>query len=144
MDGAIHDAAGPELLEACRSFPFVAPNIRCPTGQARITKGFRLPARYVIHTVGPVWTGGRSGEAELLAECYKNSLALADEHGIRSIAFPAISCGAFGYPVEEACSIAVESIDRALTSESNIESVLLMAFEEHLAEVLSDALTNRR
>src|ERR1700675_4850583 len=93
-DGAIHSAAGPELLEACRRIPEVRPGVRCPTGDARVTPAFRLPARHVIHTVGPIWRGGRRGESELLASCYRNVLALAGEYGIRTIAFPAISCGA--------------------------------------------------
>src|SRR5688572_3091798 len=91
VDGAIHRAAGPQLLEACRDVPEVRPGVRCPTGEARMTPGFRLPAHYVIHTVGPVWRGGTHGEPGLLASCYRNSLALARQHGIRSIAFPAIS-----------------------------------------------------
>jgi O-acetyl-ADP-ribose deacetylase len=100
VDGAIHRAAGPELVVESRA---LAP---CPTGEARITRGYRLPAKWVIHTVGPVWRGGTHGEAELLAACYRNSLALAAEHGVRTIAFPAISCGIYGYPVGEACAIA--------------------------------------
>lgn len=106
VDGAIHRAAGAALLAACLAFP-AEDGVRCPTGEARITPGFQLPARYVIHTVGPVWQGGNHGEAELLAACYHNSLALAEANGIDTIAFPAISCGVYGYPVAEAAQIAV-------------------------------------
>ncbi|HEY1327252.1 MAG TPA: O-acetyl-ADP-ribose deacetylase [Casimicrobiaceae bacterium] len=101
VDGAIHRAAGPGLREECARLG------GCPTGEARITGGHRLPARYVIHTVGPVWGGGRHGEPQLLAACYRNSLALAAAHGVRSVAFPAISCGVYGYPLDAAVAIAV-------------------------------------
>ncbi len=104
VDGAIHRAAGPGLLDECRGLN------GCPTGEARITDGYRLPAQNVIHTVGPVWHGGNDGEAELLAACYRNSLALAESHEISSIAFPAISTGAYGYPPEDAARIAVETV----------------------------------
>ena len=110
VDGAIHRSAGPRLLEACRALPEVAPGVRCPTGQARITPGFDLPARHVIHTVGPVWRGGRGGEAALLGACHRNSLRLALDDGIGSIAFPAISCGAYGYPPDDAAAVAVSSV----------------------------------
>ena len=121
VDGAIHRAAGPELLEACRRLPEVAPGIRCPTGDARITPGFALPARFVIHTVGPVWRGGSHGEAELLARCHRRSLQLAAAHGLRRVVFPAISCGAYGYPVAEAAAIAVASIRQALQDHEGLE-----------------------
>ncbi len=112
VDGAIHRAAGPALLAACRAIPIVRPGIRCPTGDARITPGFGLPARFVIHTVGPVWNGGGRGEPEMLAACHRNALALAREHALASIAFPAISCGVYGYPPERAALIALLTIDR--------------------------------
>lgn len=107
VDGAIHRAAGPELLEACRKSPETSPGVRCPTGEARITPGFRLPARFVVHTVGPVWRGGSRGEPGLLASCYRNSLELAHRNGCRSVAFPCISTGVYGYPLEPAARIAV-------------------------------------
>lgn len=141
VDGAIHAAAGQDLLEACKRTPLVGAGVRCPTGEARITPGFRLAARFVIHTVGPIWRGGNSGEAELLSACYANALALAKQHQLRSIAFPAISCGAYGFPVEDACTIAVATIARTLRSDAALDKVLLVAFEPHLAEVLERAVS---
>ena len=117
VDGAIHRGAGPELLAACRALPQVRAGVRCPTGDARITPGFRLPAKFVIHTVGPVWQGGIAGEAELLASCYRRSLQLAMENDVRSIAFPAISCGVFGYPIDAAVKVALAEA-RAWVAES--------------------------
>jgi O-acetyl-ADP-ribose deacetylase len=110
VDGAIHRAAGPELLRACRALPELRPGVRCPTGEARITEGYALPARFVIHTVGPVWEGGDSGEAGLLAACYRNCLELARQKGLSTIAFPAISCGVYGYPPDLAARIALREI----------------------------------
>ena len=110
VDGAIHRAAGPALSAACKAIPMLQPFVRCPTGEARITPGFDLPARWIIHAVGPVWSGGREGEPELLASCYRNALRLAAEHGIASVAFPAISCGVFGYPPDQAADIAVRTV----------------------------------
>jgi O-acetyl-ADP-ribose deacetylase (regulator of RNase III) len=110
VDGAIHRAAGRELFVACRAVPEVRPGVRCPTGEARITPGFQLPAKYVVHTVGPVWRGGGFGEPTLLAKCYANSLELAAKHGARTIAFPAISTGVYGYPVAEAARVAYGAV----------------------------------
>ncbi len=134
VDGAIHRAAGPELLEECRTIG------GCPTGEARITRGYRLPAKYVIHTVGPVWRGGTRGEAELLASCYRNSLRLAVEHGVRSIAFPAISCGAYGYPVEQAAEIAVSETARFVTADASIERVIFTCFGTDISDAYERAL----
>jgi len=109
VDGAIHRAAGPALLEACRAVPEVGPGVRCPTGEARITPGFELRARYVIHTVGPVYSGaGR--DAELLASAFRSSIELAMDHSLRSIAFPAISCGVYGYPMQDAAMISTQVV----------------------------------
>ncbi|MFQ5668753.1 MAG: O-acetyl-ADP-ribose deacetylase [Candidatus Binatia bacterium] len=129
VDGAIHRAAGPELLAACRAVPEVRPGVRCPTGEARITPGFALPARHVIHTVGPVWKGGGAGEPALLASCYRNSLALAATHKLRSIAFPAISCGVYGYPAEKAAAIAVREVSDFLAKHDDFDHVLLVALD---------------
>ena len=131
VDGAIHRAAGPDLSTACKAIPMVRPFVRCPTGEARITPGFRLPARWIIHTVGPVWSDGREGEPELLASCYRNTLQLAREYGIGSIAFPAISCGVFGYPPDLAVDIAVRTV-RAHAHDGL--RVVFCAFEPAMAE----------
>ena len=116
VDGAIHDAAGEELFEACLKVPEVRPGVRCPTGEARITPGFKLPTKFVIHTVGPVYRDGQHGEPEKLAACYRNSLALAAENGCTSIAFPCISTGIYGYPKEEAAQIAVREVKEFLAA----------------------------
>lgn len=134
VDGAIHRAAGPELTAHCASLG------GCPTGEARITPGFRLPARYVIHTVGPLWRGGRHGEAALLADCYRNSLKLAAAHGVRTIAFPAISCGIYGYPAEEAMRIAVATCREVQAGQDLPEEILLMAFDQRMNSLLNEIL----
>jgi O-acetyl-ADP-ribose deacetylase (regulator of RNase III) len=144
VDGAIHRAAGPQLLEACRAVPETRPGVRCPTGEVRITPGFMLPSRFVIHTVGPVWRGGRSGEPELLEACHRNALALAEANGVRSIAFPAISCGVFAYPVEEAAAVAVATVSRFLEGGSTVQRVLLVAFQPAVLAAFETALTGRR
>ena len=120
VDGAIHRAAGPDLLEACRRLG------GCPTGDAKAPPGFALPARWVIHTVGPVWRDGSAGEADLLASCYRRSLEVADEIGARSVAFPAISTGVYGYPAEEAATIAVDTV---LSRPTSVELIRLVAFD---------------
>ena len=136
VDGAIHRAAGPGLLEACRSFPEVKPGVRCPTGESRITAAFRLPARHIIHTVGPVWRDGEHGEPELLASCYRSALALATENGCRSIAFPAISTGAYGYPAEAAAQIAATESASFLELAQDFERIILVAYSNESAALL--------
>lgn len=128
VDGAIHHAAGPKLYEACKEVPEISPGIRCPVGEARITPGFDLPAKYVIHTVGPRWKGGSKNEAEFLAECYRNSLQLAAEHHLRSIAFPLISTGAFAFPLLPACKIAVAVCSDHLNTDPLPSEIILVAF----------------
>lgn len=122
VDGAIHRAAGPQLLEECRTLG------GCPTGQARITRGWRLPAKHVIHTVGPVWSGGSRGEPALLASCYRESLALAAAHGVGSIAFPAISCGVYGYPLEAAVRIAVRECTGFVAANDRPAQIIFVCF----------------
>ena len=142
VDGAIHAAAGPELLYACRAVPEARPGVRCPTGEARITNGFRLPARFVVHTVGPVWRGGGTGEPELLAAAYRSSLELAASHGAQSIAFPCISTGAFGFPVPLACEIAVREVAAFLKSHPSMDRALLVAFRHEDADILRRAVAD--
>jgi len=134
VDGAIHRAAGPRLLAECAGLG------GCPTGEARITAGYRLPARHVIHTVGPVWRGGAQGEPELLAACYRNSLELAARHGVRSIAFPAISCGVYGYPVERATQIAVREVRAFIAERDALERVIFACFSEAVLAAYQRAL----
>lgn len=140
VDGAIHRAAGPELLAACRAIAPVRAGVRCPTGEARITPGFALPARCVIHTVGPVWRGGEHGEADLLASCYRASLRLAHEHGIGRIAFPAISCGVYGYPLDQAAVIAVREVCAWLAAQASPRTVLFCCYGAASANACRAAL----
>ncbi|EIK52680.1 appr-1-p processing domain-containing protein [Stutzerimonas stutzeri TS44] len=129
VDGAIHRAAGPQLREYCSTLG------GCAVGEARLTPGFRLPARCIIHTVGPIWQGGAQGEPEQLAACYRNSFALAEQHQLRSIAFPAISCGIYGYPLEPAAEIAVRELCAGLAAAAHVREVLLVAFSAEQDEL---------
>jgi len=138
VDGAIHRAAGPELLEECRTLG------GCPTGQAKITNGYRLPAKWVIHTVGPVWRDGRHGEEELLASCYRNSLALAEQNGARTLAFPSISTGAYGFPMDKAARIAVAQIRTFLEQNSSMEKVVLVCFGKSAFDMHRNAVAEIR
>lgn len=140
VDGAIHRAAGPALLAACRALPEHSPGVRCRTGEAVITPGFNLPARYVIHTVGPVWRGGDRDEALLLARCYRNALALAAEHALCRVALPAISCGVYGYPPEAAAAVAVRSVRESLVQWPSMQ-VTLCARDAAMAAILESALS---
>jgi O-acetyl-ADP-ribose deacetylase (regulator of RNase III) len=133
VDGAIHRAAGPRLLEECRTLG------GCETGQAKITGGHDLPARFVIHAVGPVWQGGESGEPELLASCYRRSLELAAEQGVTTIAFPAISCGVFGYPLDRAARIAVGQVAELLRRNESVTKVYLVCFGSDVLEAYREA-----
>ena len=138
VDGAIHRAAGTGLLTECRNAG------GCKTGQAKITGGYQLPAKYIIHTVGPVWYGGNRGEAQLLASCYQQSLQLAVDNDIKSIAFPAISCGAYRYPIDKACAIAISEVSSFLNESEKIENVVFVCFDKKLERQLSNALTKAR
>ena len=138
VDGAIHRAAGPGLLEECRTLG------GCPTGEARITKGYDLSVEFVIHTVGPIWHGGHQGEDELLAKAYRSSLLLAEENGIKTIAFPAISAGSYGFPMERASKIAVAEIRKFLDKNASIEKVTLVCFSEEARGCYIKALEERR
>jgi O-acetyl-ADP-ribose deacetylase len=134
VDGAIHRAAGPQLLEECRLLG------GCPTGEAKITRGYALPARYVVHTVGPVWHGGNQGEDELLASCYLNSLRLAAEAGLETIAFPSISTGVYRFPIDRACRIALREVQAFLARESSLRHVYFVCFSEADTQVYRQAL----
>ena len=135
VDGAIHRAAGPSLLAECRTLG------GCATGSAKITGGHRLPARHVIHAVGPRWRGGKHGEPELLAGCYRRSIELAHAHDLKSIAFPAISCGIYGYPLELAAPVAVGTVAQALRKAPGVEQVLFVCFADDVKEAYTAALT---
>jgi O-acetyl-ADP-ribose deacetylase (regulator of RNase III) len=137
VDGAIHRVAGPELLAECRTLG------GCPTGEAKITAGYRLPAKYVIHTPGPIWEGGDQGEPELLARCYRNSLALATKHQVRKMAFPAISCGIYGYPIQDACQIAVRETTAYLETNESPESVVFVCFGREIYDAYRRELGER-
>jgi O-acetyl-ADP-ribose deacetylase (regulator of RNase III) len=134
VDGAIHRAAGPQLLEECRGLG------GCPTGEARITRGYDLPAKHVIHTVGPVWHGGDRGEEELLANCYRNSLRLAAETGLETIAFPSISTGVYRFPIDRACRIALREVRAFLAKKSSLRKVLFVCFSESDAQIYRQTL----
>lgn len=134
VDGAIHRAAGPQLLEECRKLG------GCPTGEAKITKGYNLPAKWVIHTVGPVWHNGQRDEDELLANCYRNSLALAEQHSIRSIAFPAISTGLYRFPLERATKIAVREVKQFLEKPNTVEKIIFVCFGQETYQCYLAAL----
>ncbi len=129
VDGAIHRAAGPELLAECRTLG------GCPTGEARITNGYKLPAKFIVHTVGPVWHGGHHREPELLASCYRASLTLATEHGVKTIAFPAISCGAYGYPLEAAVQIAVRECANFLAAKPTLDKIIFACFDRAMLDL---------
>ncbi len=134
VDGAIHRAAGPELLEACRNLG------GCATGEARITRAYHLPCRYIIHTVGPVWHGGNSGEPEALASCYRSSLQLAAQQGLHSIAFPAISCGVYGYPFAAAADIAIQECAGFLNRHQDLEKIRFVCFSKDEQEIYAHRL----
>ena len=137
VDGAIHRAAGPELLVECRGIG------GCPTGEARITKAYRLPAKHVIHTVGPVWRGGKTNEKELLRNCYRNSMKLADENGVKTIAFPSISTGAYGFPIERAAPIALQVVHENLQTLKNLDKVIFMCFSQSDYDVYEKSMKQK-
>ena len=137
VDGAIHRAAGPQLLAECRTLN------GCRTGEAKITRGYKLPAKFVIHTVGPVWRGGKADEEELLENCYRNSLELAVQNGVKSIAFPSISTGVYGFPIERASRIAIATVEAFLETHQELETVVFVCFGPHDFQVYVEALGSR-
>lgn len=137
VDGAIHRAAGPALYAACEKFH------GCPTGEARITSGFNLPARYIIHTPGPIWRGGHSGEPLLLANSYHNSLQLADRYGCQTVAFPSISTGVYDYPLEQAAAIAVQTIEKFMFEARNVREVTMICFDAKTFQAYQDQVEHR-
>ncbi|MEO7067537.1 MAG: macro domain-containing protein [Rhodanobacter sp.] len=139
VDGAIHHAAGAQLLAACRALPQSAPGIRCTTGEARLTPAFALPARWVIHTVGPIWRGGDAHEAEMLERCYRNACRLLREHGGRSIVFPAISCGVYGYPASPAAAIASATLCDELQRDASLD-ITLCCFNAGMQTIVQGAV----
>jgi len=143
VDGAVHRAAGGELYEACLAIPEVRPGVRCPTGSCEITPGFALPARFIIHAVGPIWRGGGSGEEDLLRSCYRRAIELALRHELTSIAFPAISCGIYGYPPADAIRVSIEEIKSTLGAIDKPISVTLVAFSDELAEAMQTELNRQ-
>lgn len=136
VDGAIHRVAGPDLLEACRRLG------GCPQGQARITSGFRLPSRFVIHTVGPIWSGGQAGEDDILRRCYRSSIALAGRYGVRSIAFPAIATGAFGFPALRAARIAVQELRRASDAFEDLSDIRVICLSVESFAAYEEAMNS--
>jgi len=134
VDGAIHDAAGPELLEECRTLG------GCPTGGAKLTKGYELPARHVIHTVGPIWYGGTNGEEELIARCYRSCFDLAEQYGLQTLAFPSVSTGAYRFPVQRAARIALAEIEQGLARLPSVARVTVVCFEDRVYEAYRAAL----
>ena len=144
VDGAIHRAGGPRLLEECRALPEIKPGVRCPTGEAKVTRGHDLPARFVIHTVGPVWQGGRHDEDETLARCYRNVLRLAAVHGFSRIAIPAISTGAYGFPLDRAAAIAAREVGDFLRKDSFVQRVLLVCYDHDAKRAFARAMQDYR
>ncbi len=134
VDGAIHDTAGPELLEECRTLG------GCERGQAKLTHGYRLPARHVLHTPGPIWAGGLHGEDEVLASCYRSCFALVEQHGLKSVAFPSISTGVYGYPVARACRVALREMRAFLERNATVEKVVVVCFEPEVYQAYREAL----